>query len=136
MNELTPLRRNRDFLLLQAGQLLSTFGAAMSAIAYPLLALALTGSAAKAGYVGAIQFAPVVLLGPAAGVAADRFDRRKLMIASDVAGGGDAAISPSGRYMAVASRRSGSVDIWLYDLRKGTWSQITRDAGDEFGGEI
>ena len=48
MNELTPLRRNRDFLLLQAGQLLSTFGAAMSAIAYPLLALALTGSAAKA----------------------------------------------------------------------------------------
>src|SRR5881227_3104931 len=58
----------------------------MSAIAYPLLALALTGSAAKAGYVGAIQFAPVVLLGPAAGVAADRFDRRKLMIASDVAG--------------------------------------------------
>jgi MFS family permease len=86
VNELTPLRRNRDFLLLQAGQLLSTFGAAMSGIAYPLLALALTGSAAKAGYVGAIQFAPVVLLGPAAGVAADRFDRRKLMIASDVAG--------------------------------------------------
>jgi Transmembrane secretion effector len=83
---LTPLRRNRDFLLLQAGQLLSTFGAAMSAIAYPLLALALTGSAAKAGYVGALAFTPIVLLSAAAGVAADRFDRRKLMIASDAAG--------------------------------------------------
>ena len=86
MTEPTPLRRNRDFVLLQAGELLSTFGSAMSTIAYPLLALALTGSAAKAGYVGAIQFAPVVLLSAAAGVASDRFDRRKLMIASDAAG--------------------------------------------------
>jgi hypothetical protein len=86
VTELPPLRRNRDFLLLQAGQLLSTFGAMMSGIAYPLLTLALTGSAAKAGYVGAVQFTPIVLLSAAAGVAADRFDRRKLMIASDAAG--------------------------------------------------
>jgi MFS family permease len=82
----TPLRRNRDFLLLQTGQLLSTFGATMSTIAYPLLALAVTGSAAKAGYVGAIEFTPVVLLSAAAGVAADRYDRRWLMIASDAVG--------------------------------------------------
>jgi Transmembrane secretion effector len=81
-----PLRRNRDFLLLQAGQLLSTFGSSMSSIAYPLLALALTGSAAKTGYVGAVEFAPLVLLSPAAGIAADRFDRRWLMIASDAVG--------------------------------------------------
>ena len=86
MTEPTPLRRNRDFVLLQAGQLLSTFGSSVSGIAYPLLALALTGSAAKTGYVGAIEFAPLVLLSPAAGVAADRFDRRRLMIASDAAG--------------------------------------------------
>jgi MFS family permease len=85
VTEPLPLRRNRDFLLLQAGQLLSTFGSSMSTIAYPLLALAITGSAAKTGYVGAVEFAPVVLLGPAAGVAADRFDRRRLMIAADVA---------------------------------------------------
>jgi hypothetical protein len=89
---LPPLRRNRDFLLLQAGQLLSTFGSALSAIAYPLLALAITGSAAKAGYVGAVQFAPVVLLSAPAGVAADRFDRRRLMIASDAAGAAALAV--------------------------------------------
>ncbi|HLY85137.1 MAG TPA: MFS transporter [Gaiellaceae bacterium] len=81
-----PLRRNRDFVLLQAGQLLSTFGSSMSTIAYPLLALAITGSAAKTGYVGAVEFAPLVLVSPLAGVAADRYDRRRLMIASDVAG--------------------------------------------------
>ena len=86
VGEVTLLRRNRDFVLLQAGQLLSTFGSSMSGIAYPLLALALTGSAANTGYVGAIQFAPLVLLSPAAGVAADRIDRRGLMICSDAAG--------------------------------------------------
>lgn len=82
----TPLWRNRDFALLQVGQLLSTFGSSMSSLAYPLLALALTGSAAKTGYVGAVEFAPIVLLSIGAGVAADRFDRRRLMIASDIAG--------------------------------------------------
>ena len=81
-----PLHRNRDFVLLQAGQVLSTFGSSMSGIAYPLLALALTGSAAKTGYVGAVEFAPVLLLSAPAGIAADRFDRRRLMIASDVGG--------------------------------------------------
>jgi MFS family permease len=83
---LPPLRRNRDFVLLQLGQLLSTFGSGMSSIAYPLLALAVTGSAAKTGYVGAVEFAPLVLVSFPAGVAADRFDRRTLMIAADVVG--------------------------------------------------
>lgn len=88
----TPLRRNRDFLLLQAGQLFSTFGSAMSSIAYPLLALVLTGSAAKVGVVGAVEFLPVVLLSPAAGIAADHFDRRHLMIASDAVGAAALAV--------------------------------------------
>ncbi len=83
---LPPLRKNRDFVLLQAGQLLSAFGSSLSAIAYPLLALALTNSAAKAGYVGAVEFVPLVLFGFPAGVAADRFNRRRLMIVSDVVG--------------------------------------------------
>ena len=83
---LTPLRRNRDFVLYQSGGLLSTFGSGISGIAYPLLTLGLTHSAAKTGYVGAVAFLPLVLLSAPAGVAADRFDRRRLMIASDVAG--------------------------------------------------
>ncbi len=81
-----PLRRNRDFMLLQAGQLLSTFGSNMSGIAYPLLALAVTHSAQEAGYVGAVIFVPLLLFNLPAGVAADRFDRRALMIASDAVG--------------------------------------------------
>ena len=86
MTELVPLRRNRDFLLYQSGGLLSTFGSGISGIAYPLLTLALTHSAAKTGYVGAVEFLPLVILSAPAGVAADRFDRRRLMIAADAAG--------------------------------------------------
>ncbi|MGH3056505.1 MAG: MFS transporter, partial [Gaiellaceae bacterium] len=80
MTELVPLRRNRDFLLYQSGGLLSAFGSGISGIAYPLLVLGLTGSAAKTGYVGAVEFLPLVLLSAPAGVAADRFDRKRLLL--------------------------------------------------------
>ncbi len=106
MTELLPLRRNRDFLLLQTGQLLSTFGSSMSTIAYPLLALALTGSAAKTGYVGALEFVPLVLLAAPAGVAADRFDRRRLMIAADAVGA--AAVGT-----LAATALTGHATFWL-----------------------
>ena len=46
-----PLRRNRDFVLLQTGQLLSTLGTQTASIAYPLLVLSVTGSAGKAGVI-------------------------------------------------------------------------------------
>jgi hypothetical protein len=77
------LRRNRDFLLYQAGQLLSSTGSSFSGVAYPLLVLAITGSPAKAGLVSFARLLPAPLLGLAAGVAADRFDRRRIMLAAD-----------------------------------------------------
>jgi len=43
-----PLRRNRDFTLLQTGQLLSNTGTRLTSIAYPLLVLALTAADAPA----------------------------------------------------------------------------------------
>jgi MFS family permease len=80
----TPLRRNRDFLLLQASRLLSSSGSQMTSIAYPLLALGLTGSAAKAGIVGFAWLVPFALFSIPAGLAADRWNRKRLMIAADV----------------------------------------------------
>ncbi len=77
-----PLYRNRDFVLLQSGLLLSSAGSQMTAIAYPLLVLALTGSAAKAGLVAFLRLLAMALFALPAGLAADRFDRRSLMIAA------------------------------------------------------
>ena len=80
----TPLWRNRDFVLLQSGQLLSAMGSEATAIAYPLLALAVTHSPARAGVVSFARLAPFAVLQLPAGVAADRVDRRRIMIAADL----------------------------------------------------
>lgn len=78
------MRRNRDFLLLQAGQLLSSLGTQSTTIAYPLLVLALTHSPAKAGIVAFARTAPMALFVLPAGVAADRWNRKHQMIVADV----------------------------------------------------
>jgi MFS family permease len=74
------LWRNREFVLLESGRLLSTAGTSSTGIAYPLLVLALTSSPAKAGLVGFARLAPYALLALPAGVAADRWNRKSLMI--------------------------------------------------------
>lgn len=54
-----------------------------SAVAYPLLILALTGSAAKAGVVGLAKWLPLAIFAVPAGALADRVDRKRLMIGCD-----------------------------------------------------
>ena len=77
-----PLHRNRDFLLLQSGLLLSSSGSQMTSIAYPLLVLALTGSAAKAGIVAFVRLLGMAVFSLPGGLAADRWNRKRLMIAA------------------------------------------------------
>jgi hypothetical protein len=71
-------------VLLQLGQLLSALGTQSASIAYPLLVLAVTHSPAKAGIVSFARTVPWALLALPAGLAADRWSRRRLMIAADV----------------------------------------------------
>lgn len=87
-----PLARNRDFRLLWLGQALSTLGSRTAWVAYPLLVLSLTDSAAKAGIVGFASWLPVLFFGLLAGAVVDRVDRKRLMVACDF-----------GRALAVAS---------------------------------
>lgn len=99
------MRRNRDFVLLQAGQLLSNLGTQSTAIAYPLLVLSVTHSAADAGVVVFARALGQVVWTLPAGVAADHWPRRRLMIVADVL-----------RLAAVAGLAAvvvwGSVSIW------------------------
>lgn len=71
-------------MLLQAGQLLSQLGSQTSSIAYPLLVLAITHSPAKAGLVSFARLFATALCALPAGMAADHWSRRRVMIASDV----------------------------------------------------
>jgi len=79
-----PLRKNRDFVLLQVGQTLSAIGSESTGIAYPLLVLAVTHSPVEAGIVGFARVLPWGIFGVFAGVAVDRFKRRRMMIVSDI----------------------------------------------------
>jgi predicted MFS family arabinose efflux permease len=78
-----PLLAHRDYMLLWGGEILSELGSQMSAVAYPLLILTLTGSAAKAGVVGLAKWLPLAVFAIPAGALADRVDRKRLMIACD-----------------------------------------------------
>jgi MFS family permease len=80
----TPLHRNRDFILLWMSQVLSTVGSRVSAIAYPLLVLAITGSPAQAGIVAFAESLPFLLVFLPAGALVDRWDRRRTMVGANV----------------------------------------------------
>lgn len=101
----TPLWRHRDFVVLLVGQLLSGAGSALTSIAYPLLVLAMTHSPAKAGTVAFVRLVPFAAFGLLAGVAADRWNRKWLMIGADAV-----------RAVAVATA------LW------GTFSSVLRNA--------
>jgi MFS family permease len=78
-----PLWRNRDFLLMWIGDAVSSLGSQASQLALPLLVLAVTGSPAQAGILGAIRGASYLLFGLPAGALIDRWNRRAVMIVSD-----------------------------------------------------
>lgn len=73
--------RIHNYRLYFGGQALSLVGTWMQATAQAWLVLTLSGSSAVLGVIVALQAAPILVLGPYAGVVADRVDRRKLMIA-------------------------------------------------------
>jgi predicted MFS family arabinose efflux permease len=79
-----PLRRNRDFTLLWSGLAVSSLGTRISSTAYPLLVLALTGSAADAGIVAFMQTLPFLLFQLPAGAFVDRWDRKRVMVGADL----------------------------------------------------
>ena len=82
--KLPALWRNRDYMLLWSGQLVSTLGNAASGIVFPLLILAITNSPAAAGIAGALFMLPYALFSLPAGALVDRWDRRRVMIWCDI----------------------------------------------------
>ncbi|MBA3689740.1 MAG: MFS transporter [Chloroflexi bacterium] len=82
---LTLLRGNPAFTRLFAAQLISFAGDWFATVALLGLALQLTGSPAVASLLLVVQTGAFALASPIAGVLADRYDRRRLMVIADVA---------------------------------------------------
>src|SRR5580704_10660144 len=84
----TPPRRRlpggRPFHLLLLGLATSALGDWLYNVALLALVFGRTGSATWVALTTAARVLPIVVLGPLGGVLADRYDRRRLMIASDL----------------------------------------------------
>jgi len=82
----TPsLARNRDFTLLWVGQGAAEIGFSASTLAFPLVVLALTGSAAASGLVLAADAVAQAALALPGGALVDRWNRRRVMLACEIA---------------------------------------------------
>jgi MFS family permease len=74
---------HRDFRIFYVGQLISVIGTWMQSVAQGWLVLTLTGSPFLLGVASAVRTVPILLLAVPAGIAADRFDRRGIVIAAN-----------------------------------------------------
>jgi MFS family permease len=80
------LARNHDFTILWVGETISELGSTMSLFVFPLLGYHLTGSTAAAALLEAGYLLGMAAMMLPAGILADRFDRRSLMLASSATG--------------------------------------------------
>lgn len=77
--------RHRDFRLFMAGMLLSAIGSWMQSVAQSWLVYRLTGSAVLLGSVAFAGQIPVFVLSPLAGIVADRYPRRRVILMTQTA---------------------------------------------------
>ena len=76
--------RKRDFRFLWSAQLVSTIGSSLTDLAAGILIFQRTNSALAVGLMLMATAVPSLVVGLVAGVFVDRFDRKKIMIASDL----------------------------------------------------
>ncbi len=76
--------RTRNYRLYFYGQLVSTSGTWMQAVALGWLVLRVTNSGFAVGVVTALQFLPMLLIGTYGGVIADRLDKRRTLIVTQL----------------------------------------------------
>jgi MFS family permease len=77
--------RTRNFRLFAAAQLCSNTGTWVQRIAQDWLVLSLTGSATDVGITTALQFVPTLLFGLIGGLIADRYPKRRILLATQSA---------------------------------------------------
>lgn len=83
----TQVLKIRAFRDLWLGQAISQFGDAFYYVIFAFMVQKITGSAAMVGFTGAFEALPFLLFSAYAGVLADKLDRRKIMLLSDLLSG-------------------------------------------------
>jgi len=81
---LNLLNRNKNFSYLWWGNVISLLGDWFNLLASAALITQLTNSGVAISYLFLVRYLPIFLFSPIAGVIADRFDRRNILITADV----------------------------------------------------
>lgn len=87
------LRSNPGFARYWLSCIVNRFGDSVDSLAYAWMILEMTGSTLMMGTVLAVNMVPNIVLGPFAGVFADRYDRKRLTVLCDLARGALAAVT-------------------------------------------
>lgn len=78
--DIAPLRLDRDFRLLWAGQVVSGIGSQIRRVALPYQVYILTGSTLHVGLLAAVELAAILIFALGGGAIADAMDRRRLLL--------------------------------------------------------
>jgi MFS family permease len=111
-----------------AGLVVSLSGNWMQTVAEMWLILSLTGSGVAVGLTAALQFVPILLLGAWGGLLADRFAKRRLLIATQAA----MAVPALALWLLTVT---GSVEVWMVYvlvLVRGTVNALDNPARQSF----
>ncbi|HET6964089.1 MAG TPA: MFS transporter [Acidimicrobiales bacterium] len=82
--DMAPLQHSRDFRLLFSGQLVSTLGTQLTAVAVPYQVFRITHSSLDVGLVSLAQLVPLLVFSMVGGVVADVHDRRRILMATEM----------------------------------------------------
>ena len=82
--DIAPLRDSREYRYLFTGQLISMIGRQITVVAVPYQVYVLTRSSVAVGLLGLAQLIPYVVFSLVAGTLADRIDRRRLLLVTQV----------------------------------------------------
>jgi MFS family permease len=97
--------RHRNFQLFFTGQIISLTGTWMQSVAQSWLVYRITGSVALLGLIGFASQIPVFLLAPIGGAVADRYDRRKILVATQ-------STSMITAFVLAALTLTGHIETW------------------------
>lgn len=112
MNEVKKEDGFKKFLIIWMGELISNIGSGMTAFGLGVYVWQLTHSAVDVSMVEMAALLPMILLSPAAGVLADRYDRRLLMILGDI-------VSSFGLIVMLVLMDKGHIQVWQICLCVG-----------------
>ncbi|MBA4538401.1 MFS transporter [Bacillus aquiflavi] len=112
MNEVKIEGGFKKFLILWFGELISNIGSGLTAFGLGVYVWQMTHSAVDVAMVEMAALLPMILLAPAAGVLADRFDRRLLMMLGDI-------VSGFGLIVMLVLMLTGDIQVWQICLCVG-----------------